>query len=84
VRAGQSYTKSIPAALACFLKTQVVNRSVGERLVGVPLPGRVFEWPEERTLNVVAMAGGGDGALFVGLTILKGYFYINLGGTHTK
>ena len=23
------------------------------------------------------------GALFVGLTTLKGYFYINLGGTHT-
>ena len=41
-----------------FSQHAMVNRPVGKRPVGVPLPCRVFQWPEERTLNVVAMAGG--------------------------
>jgi hypothetical protein len=36
----------------------MVNRPVGERPLGVPLPGRVFQGPEERPVNVMAVTSG--------------------------
>jgi hypothetical protein len=41
-----------------FAQDLVVNRPVGEHSVGLPLPRRVFERPEQGAIRLLTMAGG--------------------------
>jgi hypothetical protein len=70
-----------------------IERTAGERVTGKrparPKRSRNLPLAEEGTeVRFSSMVKGHVaaellcGALFVGLTTLKGYFYINLGGTH--
>ena len=61
--------------LSVFPQHAVVNGPVGERPVGLSLPRRVFERPEERAVNVLAVAGG----LQVGMDALQGGWPLSSG-----